>query len=47
VSLSLNAGVPATEFARRAGDGVAVLFKVYASRIDGQATSASHRGRCQ
>jgi integrase len=36
VSLWLNAGVPATEVARRAGHSVAVLLKVYAHCIDGQ-----------
>jgi len=36
VSLWLNAGVPATEVARRAGHNVAVLLKVYAHCIDGQ-----------
>ena len=44
VSLWLNSGVPATEVARRAGHGVAVLLRVYANCIDGQAdppTSAS------
>ena len=30
VSLWLNSGVPATEVARRAGHGVAVLLKIYA-----------------
>jgi hypothetical protein len=35
--LWLNAGVPATEVARRAGHSVAVLLKVYAHCIDGQA----------
>lgn len=34
-SLWLNAGVPATEVARRLGHGVAVLLKVYANCIDG------------
>ena len=43
VSLWLNAGVPATEVARRAGHGVAVLLKIYAHRIDGQATAANQR----
>jgi hypothetical protein len=43
VSLWLNAGVPATEVARRAGHGVAVLLKVYANCIDGQATPANQR----
>jgi hypothetical protein len=41
VSLGLNAGVPATEVARRAGHGVAVLLKIYAHCIDGQATAAN------
>ena len=35
VSLWLNSGVPATEVARRAGHGVAVLLKIYAHWIDG------------
>jgi integrase len=43
VSLWLNSGVPATEVARRAGHGVAVLFKIYAHCIDGQATAANQR----
>jgi integrase len=43
VSLWLNSGVPATEVARRAGHGVAVLLKIYAHCIDGQATAANHR----
>jgi integrase len=43
VSLWLNAGVPATEVARRAGHGVAVLLKVYANCIDGQADPANQR----
>jgi integrase len=43
VSLWLNSGVPATEVARRAGHGVAVLLKVYAHCIDGQADAANHR----
>ena len=37
VSLWPNSGVPATEVARRAGHGVAVLLKIYAHCIDGQA----------
>jgi len=41
--LWLNAGVPATEAARRAGHGVAVLLKVYANCIDGQAGPANQR----
>ena len=32
----LNAGVPATEVAERAGHTVAVLLSVYASCLDGQ-----------
>ena len=43
VSLWLNAGVPATEVARRAGHGVAVLLKVYANCVDGQADAANQR----
>ena len=43
VSLWLNAGVPATEVARRAGHGVAVLLKVYANCIDGQAAAAANQ----
>jgi hypothetical protein len=35
--------VPATEVARRAGHGVAVLLKVYAHCIDGQADAANKR----
>jgi hypothetical protein len=35
--------VPATEVARRAGHGVAVLLKIYAHCIDGQADAANHR----
>jgi hypothetical protein len=35
--------VPATEVARRAGHGVAVLLKIYAHCIDGQATAANKR----
>jgi integrase len=42
-SLWLNAGVPATEVARRLGHSVAVLLKVYANCIDG--TDDSHNGR--
>jgi integrase len=41
VSLCLNAGVPATEVARRAGHSVAVLLKVYAHCIDGQSDSVN------
>jgi hypothetical protein len=43
VSLWLNFGVPATEVARRAGHGVAVLLKIYAHCIDGQADAANRR----
>jgi integrase len=43
VSLWLNSGVPATEVARRAGHGVAVLLKIYAHCCDGQATAANQR----
>jgi hypothetical protein len=43
VSLCLNSGVPATEVARRAGHGVAILLKIYAHCIDGQATAANQR----
>jgi hypothetical protein len=35
VSLWLNAGVPATTIARRAGHSVDVLLRVYANCIDG------------
>ena len=35
--------MPATEVARRAGHGVAVLLKVYAHCIDGQADAANQR----
>ena len=43
MSLWLNSGVPATEVARRAGHGVAVLLKIYAHCIDGQADAANRR----
>jgi hypothetical protein len=43
VTLRLNSGVPAAEVARRAGHGVAVLFRIYAHCIDGQATAANQR----
>jgi integrase len=43
VSLWLNSGVPATEVVRRAGHGVAVLLKIYAHCIDGQAEAANKR----
>ena len=35
--------MPATEVARRAGHGVAVLLKIYAHCIDGQAGAANQR----
>jgi integrase len=43
VSLWLNAGVPATEVAERAGHSVDVLLKVYAKCIDGQREIANLR----
>ena len=43
VSLWLNSGVPATVVARRAGHGIAVLLKIYAHCIDGQADAANKR----
>lgn len=43
ISLWLNAGVPATEVARRAGHGVAVLLAVYANCIDGQDDAVNER----
>jgi hypothetical protein len=43
VSLALNAGVPVTEVARRAGHSVATLLKIYAHCIDGQADAANKR----
>jgi hypothetical protein len=43
VSLWLNSRVPATEVARQAGHGVAVLLKISAHRIDGQADAANKR----
>jgi hypothetical protein len=43
VSLWLNSGVPATEVARRAGRGVAILLKIYGHCIDGQADAANKR----
>ena len=43
VSLWLNSGVPATEVARRAGHGVAVLLKIYAHGTCGQADAANQR----
>jgi integrase len=43
VSLWLNCGMSATEVARHAGHGVAVLLKIYAHYIDGQADAANKR----
>jgi hypothetical protein len=43
VSLWLNAGVPATEVAERAGHRVDVLLRVYASCIDGSEPIANQR----
>jgi integrase len=43
VSLWLNAGVPATEVAARAGHSVEVLLKVYAKCIDGEEATVNRR----
>jgi integrase len=43
VSLWLNAGVPATEVAARAGHSVEVLLRVYAKCIDGQTETINRR----
>lgn len=43
VSLWLNSGVPETEVAARAGHSVAVLHRVYAKCISGQAGAANER----
>jgi len=43
VSTWLNAGVPATEVAERAGHTVDVLLKIYAKCIDGQTEIANRR----
>jgi hypothetical protein len=43
VSLWLNSGVPATEIARRAAHGIAVLLRSYAHCIDGRADAANQR----
>ncbi|WP_344127916.1 hypothetical protein [Luedemannella flava] len=43
MSLWLNAGVPATGVAERAGHSVDVLLKVYASCIDGQEATVNRR----
>lgn len=39
----LNAGVPATEAARRPGHSVAMLLKRYANCVDGQEQAANAR----
>ena len=43
VRLGLNAGVPATEAARRLGHSVAMLLKRYANCIEGQDLAANER----
>jgi integrase len=43
VSLWLNAGVPVTEVAERAGHGVDVLLRVYAKCIDGDQQRSNRR----
>ena len=43
VSLWLNAGVPATEVADRAGHSVDVLLKRYAKCIDGEEATVNRR----
>jgi len=43
LSLWLNAGVPATEVAGRAGNSVEVLLKVYAKCIDGDEQLVNRR----
>ncbi|XVQ85080.1 tyrosine-type recombinase/integrase [Microbispora siamensis] len=43
VSLWLNAGVPATEVAQRAGHSVEVLQRVYAKCVEGQALQANNK----
>ncbi len=43
VFLWLNAGVPATEVAKRAGHGVDVLLRVYAKCVEGQRSHADRR----
>ncbi|GIH91669.1 tyrosine-type recombinase/integrase [Planobispora siamensis] len=43
VSLWLNAGVPATEVAKRAGHSVDVLLRVYAKCIEGQQARANSK----
>jgi integrase len=43
VSLWLNAGVPVTEVAKRAGHSVDVLLRVYAKCLDGQQARANRK----
>lgn len=43
ISLWLNVGVPATEVARRAGHGVAVMLAVYANCVDGEEQAVNRR----
>ncbi len=43
MSLWLSSGMPAIEVARRVGDGVGVLLKIYAHCVDGQADAANKR----
>ncbi len=43
VSLWLNAGVPATDVAERAGHSVGVLLRVYAKCLDGSRALANDR----
>jgi len=43
VSLWLNAGVPVTELAERAGRGVDVLLRVYAKCTDGDQQRSNRR----
>jgi hypothetical protein len=43
VKPTLTMVLPATEVARRAGHGVAVLLKIYAHCVDGQADDANQR----
>ncbi|WP_196451332.1 hypothetical protein [Planomonospora sp. ID82291] len=43
MSLWLNAGVPATEVAKRAGHSVDVLLSVYAKCIEGQRSRANRQ----
>ena len=42
-SLMLNAGVPASEAARRLGHSIAMLLKRYANCVDGQEQAANER----